>query len=176
MTFETMVSDAHVALERLMAASGPVPVGVFGARFGGLVAGAIVRGNSAARLVVWDPIVDPARYLRDILRAVRISHLSEPRDQDEPVASPATGSFDEGVVHALGHAVRLHLFEAGASLPLAEGAGDATSSVLLVNLGADPRRVRDVAEVEAALVQRGAASRCGPVAMPSLGGSPQAPS
>jgi alpha/beta superfamily hydrolase len=154
-TFGSMREDALVALTQLRETSGSVLTGAVGARYGGLVAAAVAGELPSGPIVLWDPIVDPGRYLREILRARKIAALKGAHGEEDDEGSSANASVaegdDEDIVYAMGYAVRRALFELEASPPLVEGLRAASGPILLINLGSDPRRARDTEAVTAAM-------------------------
>lgn len=81
-TVDAWVADVESAGERLRAATGASRVAVVGLRFGATLAMlASARGDLRARhLVLWDPVVDGAAYLRELTA----QHRAYMRDEIGP--------------------------------------------------------------------------------------------
>ena len=72
-TVDAWVGDVEIAAERLRSASGAARLAIVGLRFGATLATlASTRGDLRLRhLVLWDPIVDGAAYLRELAQQHR---------------------------------------------------------------------------------------------------------
>jgi len=96
-TIDAWVSDVVIAAEQLRAVSGATRLAIVGLRLGGALAMlASARGDLRARhLVLWDPVVDGAGYLRELVsqhRAymrVEIGHGWKDRLEVAPDGTPA---------------------------------------------------------------------------------------
>ena len=75
-TFESLRDDALAATEYLQSEADVPGVSFIGSRMGALVAGAVAGGHADSRLVLWEPIVDPVRYVREAQRSMSISRMS----------------------------------------------------------------------------------------------------
>ena len=75
-TFESLRDDALAATEYLQSEADVPGVSFIGSRVGALVAGAVSAGYADSRLVLWEPIVDPSRYLREAQRSMSIARMS----------------------------------------------------------------------------------------------------
>jgi hypothetical protein len=155
-TFETMRRDALLALDRLRTTSEGAQVCLIGARYGGLVAGALLPTVPDALVAIWDPIVDPSRYLLDILRARSIVRLKKSDEPPDPPLSNVAEQSGDDLIDVMGYEVRRSLFQDGVSSPFLAGIRDTSGAVLLVSLGADPRRSREVQAITSALEGRAA--------------------
>ena len=73
-TIDAWVGDVAIAAERLKSASGAARLAVVGLRFGATLATlAGARGDLRLRhLVLWDPIVDGAAYIRELAQQHRV--------------------------------------------------------------------------------------------------------
>jgi pimeloyl-ACP methyl ester carboxylesterase len=94
LSLHTMIDDASAAAARLAELTAIIEPAYVGTRVGSMVAAAVAAEGSP--LVMWLPITDPKRYLREVLRAGRIASLkgpvassaSEPaRELSEPIDS-----------------------------------------------------------------------------------------
>ena len=68
-TWPSRLADLEAAVQMAQRRSGQTPV-VLGVRLGGTLAlaAAVKRGTPMAGLVVWEPVVDPAQYVHQLLR------------------------------------------------------------------------------------------------------------
>jgi pimeloyl-ACP methyl ester carboxylesterase len=72
----THLQDARDAVEVLREHSGVGQVGLLGARFGAAVALVVGCEIGAARIALWDPVVDGAAYVRTLARTAAITMLT----------------------------------------------------------------------------------------------------
>lgn len=89
---QTLVEDALDAAARLQKRAGVRKIAFLGTRWGGRVAVAAAARYSGAPLVLWDPVVVPRKYLRELLMG-RL--LREVKDQ-QGAAALASRSGDAG--------------------------------------------------------------------------------
>lgn len=64
-TFRSMVDDARQAAEQLRERCGIERIGFLGTRVGALVAARVAAEVDGAPLVLWQPVIDPRRYVND---------------------------------------------------------------------------------------------------------------
>ncbi|MET0146500.1 MAG: alpha/beta hydrolase [Ilumatobacteraceae bacterium] len=132
-TLDSLVADARSALNRLREQTGVERVGLLGTRFSGLVAAAVAADDrsGAVPVVLWEPVTDPRRYMRDGLRARAVHALERgAHDGEEPHDELARRGF----VDVLGLPVGPGLFNTPADRGLGAGLGDHPRAVLLVQL------------------------------------------
>jgi pimeloyl-ACP methyl ester carboxylesterase len=97
---DTHLADAASAVEHLAGEQGIDRVGVIGGRFGGLVAALTAEHHGLPLMVLWEPVVDGARCMRDLLRSAVIQDMTRElqraeRDRSAGVApGPAPGRPD----------------------------------------------------------------------------------
>ena len=72
----THLQDARDAVEVLREHTGVREVGLLGARFGAAVALVVGCEMGAARVALWDPVVDGAAYVRTLARTAAITMLT----------------------------------------------------------------------------------------------------
>jgi alpha/beta superfamily hydrolase len=80
-SFESMVEDAQRAADLLRERSGIDRIAFLGTRVGGLVAARLAREIDDAPLALWQPVVDPRRYVDESV-AVGASVLDTPLGRD----------------------------------------------------------------------------------------------
>lgn len=139
MTFEGMREDALLAARSLVERTGISRVGVMGTRLGGMIAASTAAKFPGGPLALWDPVVTPDRYFRDVMRYRRILATRKGR--------PAADSLDEelakhGVVDAVGYELRRPLFDSLADHTLPRELGTEPRTVLLVQFGHPQRPLR----------------------------------
>lgn len=67
-TLSTHLADAADAVELMRSQEGVERIGLIGARFGGLVAGLVAQASRVSDLVLWEPVVEGARFIGDLFR------------------------------------------------------------------------------------------------------------
>jgi pimeloyl-ACP methyl ester carboxylesterase len=67
-TLSSHLADAADAVSLMREQAGVERVGLVGARFGGTVAALVADRSGASDLVMWDPVVDGARYMSSLFR------------------------------------------------------------------------------------------------------------
>jgi alpha/beta superfamily hydrolase len=133
-TFESMIQDATTALSALHVRIGSVPMGFLGTRIGGLVAAQMAGRRPGAPLALWQPVIDPSRHLREVLRARKIvkvrQHSAEP---EEPEVDLSAFIETSQAIDVLGYRIDAALYES-LDLRFPELMGSAPRPILLVDV------------------------------------------
>lgn len=133
MTFDTLMEDAHVAMEHLLRRCGPGRIIVQGTRFGALVAAAVARSHPDASLVFWQPFTKGPAFFREIFRSRMIGDLKK----------GLTGSSDKdlvaeleqnGWIDVLGYPIGWEFYRSASDLSLFDLVSEAGRSGLLVQM------------------------------------------
>lgn len=133
MTFDTLMEDAHVAMERLLTRCGQGRIIVQGTRFGALVAAAVAQSHPDASLVFWQPFVKGSALFREIFRSRMIGDLKK----------GLTGSSDKellaeleqnGWLDVLGYPIGWEFYRSASDLSLLDLVSDSERSGLLVQM------------------------------------------
>jgi pimeloyl-ACP methyl ester carboxylesterase len=96
-TFESLRDDALAATEYLQSEADVPGVSFIGSRIGALIAGAVSAAHADSRLVLWEPIVDPIRYVREALRSMSMARMSGGRPDSgagDPMGSRGDAPVD----------------------------------------------------------------------------------
>lgn len=133
--FETCVHDATAAVAELRARAGVDRIGVLGTRWGSVVAMATAVRSGDGPLVLWEPAIDPSRYLRDVFRGRSVSDLKNAARGGAVAGDPLEELRANGVVDILGYAFHRTLYESVLAHPLDGELGSRPRSVLIVQLG-----------------------------------------
>jgi pimeloyl-ACP methyl ester carboxylesterase len=103
-TFGSLQDDCLAAAEFLRDQTDVSTVSFVGSRVGALVASAAAARQANSRLVLWEPIVDPARYVREAERSMAMSRMG---DAGTRVGlGDAAGANGDGSVDV--HGYRIH--------------------------------------------------------------------
>ncbi len=135
-TLTTLRRDAVEALGYLRAMTGLEEVGFMGCRLGGLVAAAAASERSAAPVALWDPVLDPAGYLREASRARVIGDLAGGTPSQ---ADPKERLRRDGYVDIHGYPIHLELAESLEGRTLLGELGDEPRPILLIQTARTPR-------------------------------------
>lgn len=129
-TIDAWITDIGLAAERLRAASGASRLAIVGLRLGATLAAlAAARGEVRPRhLVLWDPVVDGAAYLRELT----VQHRAYMRAEMGPVFRDRLRTRADGTpLEALGTPIGDALAAGLAAIDLASGAPGAEQTTLL---------------------------------------------
>lgn len=135
-TLDAMQDDARTWAEQLQRETSVGTVGFFGLRFGALVAGGAAAGLAGAPLAIWQPVLDPKQYFREIFRARRMRELKAGRQPS------ATSLADElataGMVDVLGYTVQRGFYDSTSGRHLTDELGSSPRRLLLVQIDRSP--------------------------------------
>jgi uncharacterized protein len=137
-TFDTMRDDALAAADRLVRATGVTTVGFLGTRWGGLVAASAVAVRGG-HLVLWEPVVDPARYFEEIFRFLIMYRMKEDPATTMSESTVLDRLRRDGSVDVLGYTVDRALYESAVGAGLDGSVADAADAALLVQIGVGKR-------------------------------------
>jgi alpha/beta superfamily hydrolase len=129
-TLEAWLADIGTAADRLQSASGASRIAILGLRFGATLAAlAAARGAVRPRhLVMWDPVVDGAAYLRELAAQHRAyMQLEMGRDRPDRLRTRADGTPLEALGTPIGDALAAQL----GAIDLAAGSPGAEQTTLL---------------------------------------------
>lgn len=127
MTFQTMCLDAG-AVVASVGSMGLESIGLVGTRIGALVAATVGSQLPGAPLVLWEPVVDTGRFVREAQRAKRMSAVAQ-QAAAEPPQRP------DGVLDALGYDMYPPLLESLEDLDLPRLLSPAPRPVLIGSIG-----------------------------------------
>ena len=135
-TLDAMQDDARTWATILTAESSVHDVGFFGMRFGALVAGGAAAGFDGAPVALWQPVVDPMQYFREIFRARRMRELKAGR---QPTTTSLTDELAAaGMVDVLGYTVQRTFYDSTVGRRLTDELGPSPRRVLLVQIERSP--------------------------------------
>ena len=135
-TLDAMQDDARIWAEQLKRETGVKEMGFFGMRFGALVAGGAAAGFPGAPVALWQPVLDPMQYFREIFRARRMRELKAGR---QPTTTSVTDELAEtGMVDVLGYSVQRTFYDSTTGRFLADELGPSPRRLLLVQIERSP--------------------------------------
>jgi pimeloyl-ACP methyl ester carboxylesterase len=134
-TFEAYVDDAMTAVAELRARADVDRIGILGTRWGGVVAMAAAARSGDGPVVLWEPVIDPSRYLREVFRGRSISDLKSAARGGAVAGDPLEELRANGVVDILGYEFHRALYESAQGHPLEGELGSRQRPVLIVQLG-----------------------------------------
>jgi exosortase A-associated hydrolase 2 len=136
---DTMLSDIDCAIRYLEGVSGITrDIGLLGLRFGAtLAAVAAERSPKVGKLVLWEPIVDGARYMQEMLRinlTTQSAVYKEIRHNREALVRMMR---DGNTVNIDGYELAYPCYEQASAINLKEGRKRFTGHCLIVQTGKD---------------------------------------
>jgi pimeloyl-ACP methyl ester carboxylesterase len=135
-TFETLKEDATTALACLRSHIGTAELALIGCRLGALVASSVAASHSATPLVLWDPVFEPARYIREATRAQSIAGLAS-SDTESPDSRSSTLT-PGGWIDVHGYPIYERLVTSFHNRTLRDQLGTEPRSILLVQGARQP--------------------------------------
>jgi pimeloyl-ACP methyl ester carboxylesterase len=149
MTFSSLCDDAAAVLDHAVSL-GFTEFALLGTRMGALVAAATVASMPAAPLALWEPVVQPLRFIADADRARRISQLAQGG------GGPKTDWRQElernGVLDLVGYEVYPPLIDSLEDVDLVSALGSLPRRVFIVRFRGKAGAADPLAD---ALVERG---------------------
>lgn len=136
LTFDTMRDDAVACAAHVRAEAPGVPLFLVGARWGGLIAGAAAGANPEAGLVLWEPLLDASKFLKDAFRSRLV------KDVKDGAAAPMTRQQLEERLRAgrsvdvVAHTIDVAFYRSMENRVLESELGSAARPVLLMQVGA----------------------------------------
>jgi len=140
---DTMLSDIDCAIRYLKEASGiSQGIGLLGLRFGATLAAlAAERSPSIGKLVLWEPIVDGAKYMQEMLRinlTTQSAVYKEIRHNREALVQMMR---DGATVNIDGYELAYPCYEQATAVDLKEGGKRFAGPCLIVQIGKDGQPV-----------------------------------
>jgi alpha/beta superfamily hydrolase len=132
--FETtgsMCDDALASLTALRQRVGGVPLGVLGTRIGAVVAIDCVA-QVQAPLVLWEPVLNGSRYLRETFRKRAFREIAIGKDRPTSSADLESELRERGLIDVLGYPISSAFHDSFSPMRLAEHVADAVPRPLLV--------------------------------------------
>lgn len=135
LTFESMRDDALVAIERLRSEAPSVPLFLVGTRWSALIAASAAREHPDASVILWEPLLESARFFKDafrrqLVRDLRLG-LDAPTSGRELEQRLRSGEAVDVVAHRLGSA----FYRSSVDRSLETELGAAPRRVLVVQVG-----------------------------------------
>lgn len=158
LAFHTMLEDT-LAAATVLARSVPGPPPAFlGTRSAAAVAAAAAANFDEARLALWEPVLDPAAYFREVSRTAAIQELRRKATRSQKTTR-TPGAVErlraEGMVDVLGYAVHRRWYEGLLEHPLRKELSDSPRSAILVQLDRRETLRQDYADLVTDLRRRG---------------------
>jgi hypothetical protein len=147
-TFESMVTDALAAAERVRRTSRTVAF--VGTRVGAIVAAAAAALLNDVPLALWEPVLEMESYFRDAFRGGLIHELKKGVGERRTREDQIEELRQTGTIDVLGYSLDLPLYDSALGRRLEVEAGDRSRPVLLVEVS----RTKDLPSEHAALVRR----------------------
>lgn len=128
MTLSTLCEDAAIVVEHAMS-NGASDLAIVGTRLGALAAAAISSRMPQVPLVLWQPVIEPLKFITEARRAARMSDLSQ--GGDEGPTDWETDLIENGMLDLLGYDVHRPLIESFRGVNAIKLLGDEPRRMLL---------------------------------------------
>lgn len=132
MTVASMTDDADAAAGALAERCRPDRMILMGVRWGGIVAARAAVRRGGAPLVLWDPVIDPAGYLADIIRVRQVQELTSGADKRHSGSDLVTMLENEGSLVVLDYLIERDLHRSVAPIDVPRLISEAASEAALV--------------------------------------------
>ncbi len=135
LTFGTMREDAVACLEHVLAESGATDGFVLGTRWGALPAASAAATDPDTSLVLWEPLLDAARFFKDAFRTRLVA------ERKAGVERPASGEELSGhllagePIDVVGHTLEPGLYGSSIGRTVADELGPTPRTVLVLQIG-----------------------------------------
>lgn len=134
MTFGSLKEDALTAVDFLRSQIGTGPLAFIGCRLGGLVAAATAATHGGAPVALWEPVLDPASYVREAVRARAIGSLAGSASDPASTGRLMEQFLRQGWLDIYGYPIYLELFRSLEGRDLRSELGDDVRPILLVQI------------------------------------------
>lgn len=133
LTLASMVDDAREAINHLVDETSVGTVGFFGARFGAIVAASVGKAVGTAPLVLWEPILDFGRYMREVVRYQQ-AHETQIGRKAQAIDLGMAMQHDHRY-NSLGYDIGEALYLSALGSGLEDALADEPTDILLVQMG-----------------------------------------
>jgi alpha/beta superfamily hydrolase len=135
LSFDSMREDALAGVEQLQVEAPGVPLFVVGTRWSALVAASTAERHPEARVVLWEPLLESARFFKDAFRSRLV------REVRRGVHDPASGRDLEDrlrsgeAVDVVAHRIEPRLYASSVDRSLEAELGETPRRVLAIQIG-----------------------------------------
>lgn len=154
-TLDSMQDDARTWCEHLVEKTSVPEVGYFGVRFGALAAAGAANGTPGGPVALWEPVLDPEAYFREVFRSQLMRQLKAGKS-----AQPGARSIDQelanaGVADVLGYSIHETLYKSANGRRLVDELGANPRPALLVQIAREQELSKELATLAAGWGQQG---------------------
>ncbi len=136
LTFERLVQDALSAADLLAERADVRQFAFVGTRLGGLVAAAAAARHGAAPLVLWEPVLEPTQYFREVVRTRLIREIGTTTTAPRLSTTALLEQLRrEGFIDVLGFSIDRSLYETACGHSLEGELGEQKRPILWVQFG-----------------------------------------
>lgn len=141
----SMTDDALIVAEHIRSEFGVTNLVFVGTRLAGAAAAAAAAETPANGLVLWDPVLDPRRYFKDVFRSRLLAEL---RSGGGGTTSQLLDELlSTGSVEVLGFSIGRRIYDSALASPLAETVARSSGPVLAVEFNRRNESPGDIAGV-----------------------------
>jgi hypothetical protein len=133
-TFDTMCADAAAATRQLVERAGVTDIAFMGTRWGSLVAASLGATSAYSPLVLWEPVIDPVRYFREVGR-FQLAHRVKKGGHEQPSPDGLIDALERtGSIEVLGYPIYRRFLESVRKRRLEDDLGAHKGPVLIMQM------------------------------------------
>ncbi len=156
---ESQMQDLRGAVSWLRAEAGAERIGAIGCKLGGLFAGLLGRELAAERLILVQPALSGAQYVKNFIREMQVVRMADPDGTDRrSMQEMLTDMRRDGMLDVLGYGLPSSLYEGLGEVDISTSMESFAGDVLLVQVAKRPTLAREY-ETFRDLIQAGG-GRC----------------
>jgi pimeloyl-ACP methyl ester carboxylesterase len=155
---ESHVRDALDAIKVLVAETGVSRVGLIGARFGATVATLAADRSDARSLVLWEPIIDGRRYMRELLRTAALTEVATAARLKLNMRDAGEMFAEAGLIDVQGYPLGRSVFEEVSAFDLLRALVGFGGDSVVMQISQSPKARPELERLVARLNQMGGRS------------------
>jgi pimeloyl-ACP methyl ester carboxylesterase len=136
---QTMMEDTARATLHIQELAGVQRLAFVGTRLGATAAAVAAAAHPGSFLALWDPVVEPHRYFRELFRARMMIDLKRGGTGGSSTEQFIDRLEQEGLVEVAGYPITDRLYRSALQCPLPPPVGSEAGPVMIVELNAQER-------------------------------------
>lgn len=154
MDLDSLTADALTAAAHLQARTGATQLGFVGTRLGALVASGAAASYAGSPVAFWEPVVRPAKYMREAIRARMMGGITGSSQQTSATELREQLRRD-GSLDIYGYPIHHRLVESLENVELHAALGTGERSIQLVQVSSGRELRSEYAELSTELAAQG---------------------
>jgi acetyl esterase/lipase len=136
---ETMLDDTRLAVAHIRDMGGVETLAFVGTRLGATAAATAAAENAGSPLALWDPVVEPDRYFRELFRARMMTEIKRGSAKGSSTEQFIDRMDREGSVEVAGYPITRRLFRSARSYPLRDVVVAGLGPVMIIEMNGQER-------------------------------------